>query len=94
MIEAAVQIVNSLGLHARPAAEFVKVAARFACSVQVRKDALEVNGKSIMGMMMLAAECGSSLQLRLEGDDADAALAALTALIAAGFGEELGCQDG
>jgi len=61
--------------------------------VQVRKDTLEVNGKSIMGMMMLAAECGSSLMLRLEGDDAHAALAALEALVAAGFGEELGCQD-
>ena len=94
LIEAAVPIVNTLGLHARPAAEFVKIAARFTCSVQVRKDTLEVNGKSIMGMMMLAAECGSALQLRLDGDDADAALAALTTLIAAGFGEELGCQDG
>jgi phosphocarrier protein len=94
LIEAAVPIVNTLGLHARPAAEFVKIAARFRSSVQVRKDAVEVNGKSIMGMMMLAAECGSSLQLRLEGDDADAMLAALTALIAAGFGEELGCQEG
>jgi phosphocarrier protein len=72
----------------------VKIAARFTCSVLVRKGTLEVNGKSIMGMMMLAAECGSALQLRLEGDDAQAALDALTALIAAGFGEELGCQDG
>jgi phosphocarrier protein len=94
VIEAALPIVNSLGLHARPAAEFVKIAARFTCSVQVRKDTLEVNGKSIMGMMMLAAECGSSLMLRLEGDDAHAALAALEALVAAGFGEELGCQEG
>jgi len=94
VIEAAVPIVNSLGLHARPAAEFVKIAARFTCSVQVRKDTLEVNGKSIMGMMMLAAECGSSLMLRLEGDDAHAALVALEALVAAGFGEELGCQEG
>ena len=56
MIERAVPIVNSLGLHARPAAEFVKMAGRFKASVQVRKDELEVNGKSIMGMMMLAAE--------------------------------------
>ena len=94
LIEAAVPIVNALGLHARPAAEFVKIAARFQSSIQVRKDTLEVNGKSIMGMMMLAAECGSSLQLRVEGDDAEAALVALAALIAAGFGEELGCQDG
>ncbi len=80
-------IVNRLGLHARPAAEFVKVAARFRSSIAVRKDALEVNGKSIMGMMMLAAECGSELVIRIEGEDADAALEALRALVAAGFGE-------
>lgn len=81
-------IVNRLGLHARPAAEFVKVAARFRAAVTVRKDALEVNGKSIMGMMMLAAECGSSLAIRAEGEDAEAALAALAALVAARFGED------
>jgi phosphocarrier protein HPr len=87
--EAVVPIVNVLGLHARPAAEFVKTSARFKASVTVRKDALEVNGKSIMGMMMLAAECGSQIHLRIEGEDAEASLAALTALIAGGFGEEL-----
>ena len=87
--EAAVPIVNVLGLHARPAAEFVKTSSRFTSSVTVRKDALEVNGKSIMGMMMLAAECGSMLLIRIEGDDAEAAMEALKALIAAGFGEEL-----
>ncbi|MFI5207257.1 MAG: HPr family phosphocarrier protein [Gemmatimonadales bacterium] len=87
-MEATVPIVNSLGLHARPAAEFVKTSARFAANVIVRKDSLEVNGKSIMGMMMLAAERGSELYIRTEGDDAEAALAALVALIAAGFGEQ------
>ncbi len=87
MREEAVPIVNPLGLHARPAAEFVKTAARFRSQVVVRKDALEVNGKSIMGMMMLAAECGSSLTIRTEGDDAGEAMAALRALIADGFGE-------
>ena len=81
-------IVNRLGLHARPAAEFVKVAARFHASITVRKDALEVNGKSIMGMMMLAAECGSSVVIRAEGEDADAALDALRALVGDGFGED------
>jgi phosphocarrier protein len=86
--EMAVPIVNSLGLHARPAAEFVKTAGRFACDVQVIKDGVEVNGKSIMGMLMLAAECGSSLTIRASGDDADGALEALAALVAAGFGEE------
>jgi len=83
-----VPIVNQLGLHARPAAEFVKVAGRFRSSVTVSKDGMEVNGKSIMGMMMLAAEKGSSLSLRVEGDDAVDAMAALEALIAAGFGED------
>jgi phosphocarrier protein len=86
--EAVVPIVNRLGLHARPAAEFVKIAGRFRASITVRKDALEVNGKSIMGMMMLAAECGSSLMIRAEGEDAEAALDALRALVAAGFGED------
>ena len=81
-------IVNSLGLHARPAAEFVKTSARFRANVIVRKDGLEVNGKSIMGMMMLAAERGSELYIRTEGEDAEEALAALVALVAAGFGEQ------
>lgn len=80
-------IVNTLGLHARPAAEFVKTSARFKANVVVRKDSLEVNGKSIMGMMMLAAERGSELYIRAEGEDADELLAALTALVAAGFNE-------
>ena len=87
VIERTVSIVNELGLHARPAAEFVKTAARFASAVTVRKDGMEVNGKSIMGMMMLAAEMGSQLVLIADGDDAEAALAALEALVAAGFGE-------
>jgi phosphocarrier protein HPr len=87
-MEVTVLIVNSLGLHARPAAEFVKTSARFKANVVVRKDSLEVNGKSIMGMMMLAAERGSELYIRTEGDDAEAALAALIALVAAGFGEQ------
>ena len=88
VIERAVPIVNALGLHARPAAEFVKMAGRFKASVQVRKDELEVNGKRIMGMMMLAAECGSRLTIRVEGEDAEAVIEALAALIAAGFGED------
>ena len=80
-------IVNPLGLHARPAAEFVKTAGRFAANVSVRKNSMEVNGKSIMGMMMLAAECGSQIMIRAEGEDAEAAIAALSDLVAAGFGE-------
>lgn len=88
MTERTIPIVNKLGLHARPAAEFVKIAARFACDVRVKKDSMEVNGKSIMGMMMLAAEQGSQLTIQVNGQDGDAALDALEALIRAGFGED------
>ena len=87
MIERAAQIVNPLGLHARPAAEFVKTASRFSASVEVRRDELKVNGKSIMGVMMLAAEQGSTLHIRTEGADAEAAMTALCALVADGFNE-------
>jgi phosphocarrier protein len=87
MAERIAQIVNKLGIHARPAAEIVKTAARFRSDITIIRDDLEVNGKSIMGVMMLAAECGSSIVLRAEGEDAEAALDALAALIANGFGE-------
>jgi len=87
-VEKSAPIVNRLGLHARPAAEFVKIANRFRAHIVVKKDDLEVNGKSIMGMMMLAAECGSALVIRADGDDAEAAVEALLALVAAGFGED------
>jgi len=85
--ERAVPIVNPLGLHARPAAEFVKLASRFRADVQVEKDGMMVNGKSIMGVMTLAAECGSTIRIRAAGDDAEAALAALVDLVARGFDE-------
>ena len=87
MPERTVQIVNKLGLHARPAAEIVKTAARFKSDITIVRDELEVNGKSIMGVMMLAAEFGSTILVRAEGADADAALDALAALAAAKFGE-------
>lgn len=80
-------IVNELGLHARPAAAFVKVAGRFKAEVTVGRDDLVVNGKSIMGVMTLAAEPGSELTIRAEGDDAQAAADALATLVAAGFHE-------
>jgi phosphocarrier protein len=83
-----VPIVNKYGLHARPAAEFVKLANRFGSKVWVAKDDLEVSGKSIMGVMMLAAEYGSSITIRAVGDDSDAAITALAALVASKFGEE------
>ncbi|MGH8697318.1 MAG: HPr family phosphocarrier protein [Burkholderiales bacterium] len=87
MIEREARIVNPLGMHARPAAAFVKVANGFRADVEVRKDSLAVNGKSILGVMMLAAECGSSLFIKTEGEDADQAMDALLALVAAGFHE-------
>jgi phosphocarrier protein HPr len=82
-----VRIVNPLGLHARPAAAFVRIAGRHACQIFVRKDELEVNGKSIMGMMMLAAEAGSELVIRTEGEGAEQAALDLVALVQGGFGE-------
>ena len=87
MVERTVQIMNKNGLHARPAAEIVKVSAKFRSEIMLVKDGMEVNGKSIMGVMMLAAECGSSIGLRAEGEDAEAALDALATLIANKFGE-------
>ena len=87
VIERAAKIVNPLGMHARPAAEFVKLAGRFKSAVEVQKDDLTVNGKSIMGVMMLAAECGSSLIIKTDGEDAEQAMQALLALVADGFHE-------
>ncbi|MEO6876990.1 MAG: HPr family phosphocarrier protein [Gemmatimonadaceae bacterium] len=87
MPERTVQIVNRNGLHARPAAEIVKLAAKFQSEITVVKDDLDVNGKSIMGVMMLAAECGSAIIFRAEGPDADQALDALSTLVANKFGE-------
>jgi phosphocarrier protein len=83
-----VTIVNKYGLHARPAAEFVKLANRYRSEVWIAKDDVEVSGKSIMGVMMLAAECGSSVRIRASGDDAREAVDALAALVNDRFGEE------
>lgn len=87
MIERAATVVNPLGMHARPAARLVKLASGFQSHIELLKDDLAINGKSIMGVMMLAAECGSSITIRVEGPDEDAAIEALTALVADGFGE-------
>jgi len=87
MTERQVQIVNKLGLHARPAAEIVKTAARFQSNIMLVRDDLEVNGKSIMGVMMLAAEFGSTITLRADGPDEEQALDALVALVASKFRE-------
>lgn len=87
MAERSVQIVNKNGLHARPAAEIVKAASKFKADITITRDELEVNGKSIMGVMMLAAEFGSTVMLRAAGPDAEQAVDALTKLIADRFGE-------
>jgi phosphocarrier protein HPr len=81
-------VINKLGVHARPAALFVKTANRFTCSIMVSKDGEEVNGKSIMGLMMLAAGPGSKLIVNCEGDDCQEALADIDALIKRKFDEE------
>ncbi len=83
-----VAIRNKYGLHARPAAEFVKLANRYACEIWVSREDLVVSGKSIMGVMMLAAECGSVISVRAIGSDAEAALDALAELVHSRFGEE------
>ena len=85
--ERAVRIANRNGVHARPAAEIVKLAARFRSDITIVRDDLEVNGKSIMGVMMLAAEFGSTVTLRATGPDADAAVDEIATLIASKFGE-------
>jgi phosphocarrier protein len=87
--EQTVLIPNKYGLHARPAAEFVKLASQFRSDVFVRKEDLEVNGKSIMGIMMLAAEHGCTITIRATGEDASHAVAGLAALVQSGFGEEV-----
>lgn len=87
-VEITVTITNRLGLHARPAMTFVDLAATFGCDVQVKKDDTEVDGKSIMQMMMLAAAQGSTLTVVCDGEDAEAAAAKLKALVESGFDEE------
>src|SRR5437868_5646842 len=80
-------VVNKLGIHARPAAMFVKTANRFACEIFVEKDGEKINGKSIMGLMMLAAGPGSKLTLHVRGTDAQNAIAELEALVQRKFDE-------
>ena len=72
--ECTAKLTNKYGLHARPATLFVETCNRFPCDVVVLKEGQEVNGKSIMGIMMLAAECGSQIILQVEGDDAQEAI--------------------
>src|ERR1700733_5630342 len=81
-------VLNKQGIHARPAASFVKIANRFSCNILVEKDGEEINGKSIMGLMMLAAGPGSKLTVHCEGEDCQEALSELEALIKRKFDED------
>ena len=86
-IDRTVTIKNRLGLHARPAGEFVKIASRFEAKITISKGDLEVNGKSIMGVMTLAAECGSQVRVHAVGDDAEMAVDALAEVLGRDFGD-------
>jgi phosphocarrier protein len=87
-VERTLTIVNELGLHARAATKFVQLATKFPCDVTLAKDGNEVNGKSIMGVLMLVASKGSVVTIRAKGDRADEAVAALAKLIEEKFGED------
>lgn len=86
-MERSIRIANRNGLHARPAAELVKVASRFQSDIIMVRDDIEVNGKSIMGVMMLAAEFGAELLIRASGPDEEQAVTAIADLVARKFGE-------
>jgi phosphocarrier protein len=88
VIEREVRIRNPLGLHARAAARFVHTASRFRSRVTVRRNEKTMDGKSILGILLLAASQGTTLRLSAEGDDETAAVDALAALVEGGFGEE------
>src|SRR5437867_8363999 len=87
-VEKEIAIINRLGLHARPAAMFVRIASRYRSEIWVSKESEEVNGKSIMGLMMLAAGQGSKLRIRCVGSDAAKALQELEELINSKFNED------
>ena len=88
MPERDVTIVNKNGLHARPAAEIVKIASKFRSDITICRDDVEVNGKSIMGVMMLAAEHGATIRLKANGPDAEDAIQAIADVVAKKFGEK------
>jgi len=88
MLQKEFLIINKLGLHARASALFVKTSSRFSSDVKLVREDVEVNGKSIMGIMMLAASKGSTVRLTVDGADEAAAFQAISDLIANGFGEE------
>jgi phosphocarrier protein HPr len=88
VFEAEFEIVNELGLHARAATKFVQTAHKYKADVEVEKDGQTVNGKSIMGVLMLVASKGTTIRVRAKGDDAEACLNALGELVRSRFGED------
>jgi phosphocarrier protein len=88
MTSQAVTVVNQLGMHARAAAKFVHLATRYESTVRVARDRREMDGKSIMGILLLAAARGSTITISADGADEGAAVAALVALVRSGFGED------
>jgi len=88
MLEQEFTIVNKLGLHARASALLVKNATRFHAEIRIEREGVEVNGKSIMGIMMLAAAKGSTIRLKIEGEDEAEAMSVLGELVTNGFGED------
>ena len=88
MTSRSVTVVNQLGMHARAAAKFVHLATRFESQIKVARDSREMDGKSIMGLLLLAAACGSRITITADGADEAEAIAALTALVESGFGED------
>ncbi|MCB5247349.1 MAG: HPr family phosphocarrier protein [Candidatus Cloacimonetes bacterium] len=88
MLQKKIKITNSLGLHARPSTLIVRAATKYRCDFYIEKNSMRVNGKSIMGVMMLAAECGSELNLIADGIDEEYLLEEIEELIKSGFGED------
>ena len=91
MVTRSVEVSNALGLHARAAARFVHLATRFTSQIRVARDAKVMDGKSIMGILLLAASRGSTITISADGADESAAVAALAQLVETGFGED-GCS--
>ena len=87
VIEMKATIVNKMGLHARPAASLVKLAGKYQSEIWLVNGSAEVNGKSIMGVLTLAAECGSEITVKADGGDAEEAVRSIIELIESGFGE-------
>jgi phosphocarrier protein HPr len=87
-IEREIEIINKLGLHARAAAKLVNVASSFSSEIEIEYNGESINAKSIMGLMMLAAACGSTVKLSVSGDDYEEAIASIEALFNDRFGEE------